>query len=220
MVPSYGELTPGPAYPARMPSLRPVAVVLAIALLPACHAEPEAKYPASLGACELLPREAAIRVTDAGAKLSAAQEKESHILLPYKYCLWDYKQSRKSFWSAYQPGPIGRQLTINVQVVPADSGGAPAAVTRYDGDRDSHHHDGSGEQAVPGIGEAAFASTSEFQGHATGLLEFRRSNAVVTIRLSGRDCCVRKVETDMQAANRRRILLAVGKTADQTLLTR
>lgn len=204
-----------------MPSLRLVAVALAVVFLSACHAEPDAKYPESLGACELLPREAAIRVTDAGGKISAAQEKESHILLPYKYCLWEYKQSTKSFWSAYRPGPIGRQLTINVQVISAKAGGTPVAVTRYVGDRDSYHQNGSGAEAVPGIGEAAFVSTSGFQGHVTGVLEFRRSNAVVTVQLSGRDCCVRKVvETDMQAANRRRLLLAAATAADQTLLGR
>jgi hypothetical protein len=203
-----------------MPALRLVVIALIVALLPGCQAKPEAKYPQSLSACELLPREAAVRVTDVGGKLGAAQAKESHVLVPYQYCLWEYKQSREHSWSAYQAGPVERRLTMRVSVYSAKRRGAAGASGELSGQRDSLVASGTAIVQVPGLGEAAFLATDGFQGQLTTRIWFRRSNAVVTVELSGRDCCVNKTaDADMQAANRRKLVLAAATTADHTLLT-
>lgn len=204
-----------------MPALRLVVIALILALLPGCQAKPEAKYPQSLSACELLPREAAARVTDVGGKLGAAQAKESRVLVPYKYCLWEYAQSRKHSWSAYRPGPVQRRLTTRVNVYSAEQQGAEGASGELSGQRDSLVASGTAVAEVPGLGEAAFLATDGFQGQLTTRVWFRRSNAVVTVELSGRDCCLNKtVDTDMQAANRRKLVLAAATATDRTLLTR
>ena len=58
-------------------------------------------------------------------------------------------------------------------------------------------------------------------GPVEGRLEFRRSNAVVRVSLSGRDCCVRTTgEFDLSAAKRRQLLVSAAKAADQTLSAR
>jgi hypothetical protein len=196
-------------------------VVLLLAALCGCQAKADAKYPGTLTACELLPREAAVRVTDVGTKLSAGQAKESHVIVPYKYCLWSFEQPRAHWYSAYQKGPTERRLTIQVSVRSAKQHGADGAAGEYDGQRSSQVANGATVADVPGIGEAAFLATDDFQGMVTSRVWFRRSNAVVDVELSGRDCCVNKtVETQMQAANRRKLLLAAATAADRTLLGR
>ncbi|MEU4193003.1 hypothetical protein AB0E69_13980 [Kribbella sp. NPDC026611] len=204
-----------------MPSLRPVVALSAVLLLlPGCHAQPEARYSAGLGPCELLPRPAAVRATDVGAKIGPAQAKESHVLIPYKYCEWAYKQDRKHFWSAYRRGPVERRVTIELQVVSAKKGGAPAAGTRFDGDREDDRKNGAAITPVTGIGESAFQTVFTAEGASTGVLEFRRSNAVVTVKLTATDCCRGTSEYEVPSGTRTRLLMTAATAADQTLLTR
>ncbi|MGZ0149304.1 hypothetical protein ACXJJ3_19705 [Kribbella sp. WER1] len=204
-----------------MPTPRLVAIVLVLAVLSGCQSKVDAKYPESLSACELLPREQAVRVTDVGARLGTAQEKESHVLLPYKYCLWSFKQPRAHWYSAYAKGPIERRLTIHVSVYPAKRHGADGAAGEYDDQRSSQVANHATVGDVPGIGESAFLATEVFHGMATSRLWFRRSNALVEVELWGTDCCADKTqETQMQAANRRKLLLAAATAADRTLLGR
>ena len=193
-------------------------MVLLVVLVPACQAKPEAKYPTSLTPCELLPREAAVRVTDVGTKLGAGQAKESHVLIRYKYCEWYYRQPRAHVWSAYRPGPVERRLTIRVSVIPAGRHGADGAAGEYQSERDSRVGDGAVVADLSGPGEEAFLTSDEFGGRTTAQLTFRRSNAVVTVELSGRDCC--RGTGEMRSANRRKLLIAAATAADHTLLTR
>ncbi|MFD7153808.1 hypothetical protein ACFV9C_04390 [Kribbella sp. NPDC059898] len=201
-----------------MPTPRMVAIVLVLAVLAGCQATVDAKYPGTLTACDLLPRDQAIQVTDVGAKLSTAQAKESHVLVPYKYCLWSYKQPRAHWYSAYAQGPIERQLKIYVSVHTAKQHGAKGAIAEYDGQRSSMVANHATVGDVPGIGEQAFLATDDFQGLVTSRVWFRRSNAVVEVELWGTDCCASKTQqTQMQAANRRRLLLAAATAADRNL---
>ncbi|HWD82692.1 MAG TPA: hypothetical protein VG497_27515 [Kribbella sp.] len=202
-----------------MPLPRLAVIALILALVTGCEAKPEAKYPDSLTACELLPRVAASRVTDVGAKLSDGQAKESHLLFKYKYCEWSYEQPRKHAWSPYQPGPVERRLTIRLTVISAGRHGAAGAAGEYTSQRDSRVKDGAAVADLPGPGESAFMATDEYGGRTTATVWFRRSNAVVQVELSGRDCC-RRTSGDMQAANRRKLVIAAATAADQTLLTR
>ncbi|WP_427886525.1 hypothetical protein ACQHIV_27695 [Kribbella sp. GL6] len=201
-----------------MPTPRLVAIALVLAVLAGCQAKVDAKYPGALAACDLLTRDQAIRATDVGAKLSTAQAKESHVIVPYKYCVWSYKQPRAHWYSAYAQGPIERRLKISVSVHTAKQHGATGAIAEYDGQRGSMVANHATVGDVPGIGEEAFLATDDFQGLVTSRVWFRRSNAVVEVELWGTDCCVQKtVETQMQAANRRRLLLAAATAADRTL---
>jgi hypothetical protein len=204
-----------------MPTPRLVVIVLVLAVLSGCHAKADAKYPQDLSACDLLSRETAARVTDVGARLGAAQEKESQVPLPFKYCEWSFKQPRAHWYSAYRKGPVERRLTIHVSVYPAKRHAADGAAGEYDGQRKSQVAAHATVADVPGIGAAAFLSTDDFQGLVTSNVWFRRSNAVVEVTLWGTDCCVNKTAAaQMQAANRRKLLLAAATAADHTLLGR
>ena len=189
--------------------------------MPGCRPQADAKYPATLTACDLLPREAAVQVTDVGAQLGTAQAKESHVIVPYKYCEWSYKQPRPHWYSAYKPGPTERELTIHLSVHTRKQHGADGATAEYNGQRNSRIADGATVSDIPEIGDAAFLATDDFQGLVTSRIWFRRSNALVEVDLSGRDCCVnRTAETQMRAENRRKLLLAAAAAADRTLLGR
>ncbi|GAB3939311.1 hypothetical protein GCM10029976_055260 [Kribbella albertanoniae] len=206
-----------------MPPLTRLAVALsAVALLAACQPEPEAKYAKDLNSCELLPRETARRIMDVGPKLGPAEEKTWNFLVTYKYCQWTYKQPRDHFWSSYQKGPVKRQLTIRAEITTAESGGAPAVTIQYGGQLDADRKSGYAVQEVPGIGEAAFIATQKYDdGRESTKVKFRRSNALITLSLSGQDCCARqRGETDMDASKRRTTILAVAKAADHALLSR
>lgn len=192
----------------------------AVVLLSACQPEPEAKYPKDLNSCELLPREAARKVTDVGAKLGPPEEKTFNFIVTYKYCKWSYKQPRDHWWSSYQKGPVKRDLTVRAEVTSKKSGGATAVAVQYDGDLDNERKQGHAVQEMPGIGEDAFISTQEYSdGQQRSEVTFRRSNALITVGLTGEDCCARQSD-DMQAANRRKIVLAAAKAADEALLSR
>jgi hypothetical protein len=194
-----------------------------LAVLGACAAEPEAKYPESLGPCELLPSDQAIHVLDIGAKLGPPKDETSNIIVSYRTCSWEYKQPRKHFWSSPKPGPVERTLTIHVDVVPADDGGAPKAAERYESDRSSHPAGELVFDDVPGVGEAAFVSLVRW-GEAPdvdGRLEFRRSNAVVKVGLSGRDCCGRPgIASGLPTAKHRSLLLGAARIVDGELARR
>ncbi|MFK4083855.1 hypothetical protein ACI2LF_07100 [Kribbella sp. NPDC020789] len=204
------------------PLMRPAVVLAAVVLLSACQPEPEAKYPADLNACELLPREAARRITDVGPSLGPAEEKTWNVIVTYKYCQWSYKQPREHFWSSYRKGPVKRTLTVRAQITPAKSGGATAVAVQYDGHLDSERQAGHTVQEVPGIGEDAMVSTrTDSDGRQSTQVIFRRSNALITVGLYGEDCCAgQSREIDMRAANRREIVLAVAKVTDHSLLSR
>ncbi|MFF0266561.1 hypothetical protein [Kribbella sp. NPDC004536] len=204
-----------------MPTPRLVAIVLVLVVLSGCQPKVDARYPNTLTACDLLPREAAVRVTDVGAQLGTAQAKESHVIVPYKYCEWSYKQPRAHWYSGYKPGPTERELTIHLSVHTKKQHGADGAGAEYGGQRDSQVANGAMVSDLPGIGDAAFLATDDFHGMVTSRIWFRRSNALVEVELWGRDCCVnRTAETQMQAANRRKLLLAAATAADRTLLAR
>ncbi|MFC9687465.1 hypothetical protein ACFTSF_02930 [Kribbella sp. NPDC056951] len=203
-----------------MPPLRLVAIVAVPVLVAAC-AQPEARYPQSLAPCDLLPTEAAHKLTDVGAKLGGPQPKESQFIVPDDFCLWRYKQEKAHFWSDYKRGPAERRVFLDVNVISADSGGAPKASTSFAEERARRHQNDERDVTIPGIGDEAYAVTPLiFEKRPETTVQFRRSNALVTVTLSGSDCCVGNGKADIPPDKRRKLVVALAQAVDDYLLQR
>lgn len=197
------------------PAASYLAVALCLALVAGCAREPkpDARYPESLTPCELLPPESAAKVLDVGAELGPAQPKVSRFIVEKPYCLWKYKQKKKHFWEV-RPGPVERSLTVSVEVFNADENGAIGAKAFLEASPVA------GQQTLTGLGDAAIWSTDR-SNWSIGRIKFQRSNAVVTVTLTGHDWVERTHKgRDIEAAKLRQMVTKTARAIDLQLQSR
>jgi hypothetical protein len=179
----------------------------------ACTADPPARYAADLSPCALLPDKTAR--SSVGVQLPAGRDKGPQEFLGLsirnRYCEWKYKAAEHPYRRVV---PYKRELTVGLVVFPAKDGGSEAAA------KDVRERHDPGQQAVTGIGQQAWWLTSD-RGWATGTIVFRRDNAVVSVDLTGYDCCrTGGLGTDLPSQRLREVVTSLARTVDASLQAR